>query len=102
MCLRPCAVHILPREALVSQVPAQIALAWNIICDIIPLILNVIVIVDNIGSIMNVYVNFSLPVNANFSVMWSRPWDCTRAREVNTSIKHLLSFGANTINFLGH
>ena len=97
-CLRSCAVHIVHKEAHVSYVPAWIAPAWDVSCGFIPLIFNVIVLVDNLGFIMNVYVNFFISVNASDSVIWSGPWVCYRYCRFNPSIRHLLNVGADMIS----
>ena len=54
----PFAFHIALKEAHVSCVPTWLVPTCNISRDVILLILTVIVMVDNIGSIMNIYVNF--------------------------------------------
>ena len=56
------------------------------------------VLVDNLGSIMNVYVNFCLPVNTSGNVMQIVIWEYNRDRWVNNFIKNLLNFGVDIIS----
>ena len=94
----PFAFHIALKEAHVSCVPTWLVPTCNISRDVILLILTVIVMVDNIGSIMNIYVNFWLPINTSGSVMQSGPWGRNRDHRVHYYISHLLNFCVDIIN----
>ena len=98
MCCCPCAVHILPKESYVYCVHDRLVPAWNITYDTIPLIFTTIVLAGILGSIMNVYVNFCLPVNVSGSLMQDEPWVCNISCRFNPSIIHLLNFGIDIIS----